>query len=782
MTKPVKLFIQPSTALFFALVFISLLLFHSAHARADSVTPLTEQTPEQQKIGKLTAELNQLLSRYRHASSDEQTQIEQQLDAIAIERQQLLAEVVESDPQTVLKYALPNKVQQQFPTQVQEKFEQWVHAQGNLEIYFEDHEELEKSRLRFYLKQDTKRFQLAVSGKNLPVQTSGHAVHVQGVMVNKGNKPVIATNDEQLMLAAGGSTDPNTSTAPTALDYTFGEQRTAVFLVNFQDKPTEKPWTKAEIENRFFTEISDFFWENSYQQTWLTGDVYGWYTVPFNSTDPCSLDIADAADAAAVNENIDLSQYQRLVYLFPKNTCTWAGFATVGGAQTRSWIHNSPYSNVPAHEIGHNLGLLHSRGLNCEGDVTDTNCLHVTYGDSLDTMGGNPGHFNAYQKERLGWLGHAQSPPIVTIEQAGSYSVDLYETPSSVTKALKVFKDIDPNYGLKRWYYIEYRQPVGKDEFIKINPFLDAENITNGLTVHMGTDGMADTIYLLDMTPESTSYSGDSADLWDPALVVGQSYTDSQTGLTITTEYTDSQIATFNVSYDANSGPTCNISNPLINVSPISSQWVSAGEKVEFTLSVTNQDSAGCPSVTYDVTTDIPEGWNVTNPQLTLAPGKTGSGMVSIVSASDSKDNFYEIIMTASNTENSSYSASTRATYVVSNGNSNTAPDAVNDNVTMSSIEPIVINVMSNDFDPDADAIYISAIGSPAKGDVKVNTNGTVIYTPAKRFKDGDSFTYTISDGQATDSATVSLTLLANSNVGNTEGNGGGKGGGKPAK
>lgn len=779
MATSLKSYATPISAILFSFLLIS--LFYAANVQAASNALLNEQSPEQQQIGKLTAELSQLLSRYRRASSEEQSQIEQQLNSIATERQQLLAEVVESNPQTVLKYALPSRVQEQFPTQVQDKFEQWVHAQGELEIYYEDHEAHENNRLRFYLKQDKKRFELAVAGDNLPVQTSGHAVHVQGVMVNNGNKPVIATNDEQLMLAAGGSGDPDTSTVSNALKYTFGEQRTAVFLVNFQDKPTEQPWTKAEMHDRFFTQISNFFLETSYQQTWLTGDVYGWFTLPINSTDTCnSLEIGDAADAIATANNVDLSQYDRYVYVFPQSSCLWSGIATVGGLQTRSWVNNMPYTKVPAHELGHNLGLLHSQAWDCDGDVLNTNCVFITYGDRIDTMGASPAHYNAYQKERLGWLNQSQTPPILTVDQTGRYSIELVETTTANAKALKIFKDIDPANGQSRWYYVEFRQPVGEDQFIHYN--MDEENITNGVTIRIGTDDKADSSFLLDMTPESNL----SLDLFDAALTVGQSYTDTEAGITITTEYTDSQIATVHVDFGgASSGgnsPTCSNANPFIAVSPSQGQWVAAGTQVDFTVNVTNQDSSSCSPATFGVNAAVPTGWSASNPQLTLAPGETGSSVVSITSSNSAVDDLYDIILTASNTENSSYSGSTTATYVVSKGNSNTAPDAVNDNVEMLSIEPVVINVMSNDSDPDADAIYISALGSAAKGDVKLNADGTVVYTPAKRFKDTDSFTYTISDGQATDTATVSLNLQANSSDGSTGGKGGGKGGGKPAK
>ena len=42
-------------------------------------------------------------------------------------------------------------------------------------------------------------------------------------------------------------------------------------------------------------------------------------------------------------------------------------------------------------------------------------------------MGANAGPFNAFQKERLGWLGFGVSPPITKVTQSGAYPLDDYE-------------------------------------------------------------------------------------------------------------------------------------------------------------------------------------------------------------------------------------------------------------------------------------------------------------------------------------------------------------------
>ncbi|MBD3633362.1 MAG: hypothetical protein HUJ23_00450, partial [Methylophaga sp.] len=59
MTKPLKLFVTPSSALIFAFVFISFILFYAANVQAAPTSP--DINPQRHKIAKLTAELNRLL-------------------------------------------------------------------------------------------------------------------------------------------------------------------------------------------------------------------------------------------------------------------------------------------------------------------------------------------------------------------------------------------------------------------------------------------------------------------------------------------------------------------------------------------------------------------------------------------------------------------------------------------------------------------------------------------------------------------------------------------------
>jgi len=78
-------------------------------------------------------------------------------------------------------------------------------------------------------------------------------------------------------------------------------------------------------------------------------------------------------------------------------------------------------------------------------------------------------------------------------------------------------------------------------------------------------------------------------------------------------------------------------------------------------------------------------------------------------------------------------------------------------------VVPAVSGVLDNDTDADADPLTISAydVTSVNGGTVAMNPDGSFTYTPADNFNGSDSFTYTVSDGNGTDTATVNLTVGA---------------------
>jgi RHS repeat-associated protein len=87
----------------------------------------------------------------------------------------------------------------------------------------------------------------------------------------------------------------------------------------------------------------------------------------------------------------------------------------------------------------------------------------------------------------------------------------------------------------------------------------------------------------------------------------------------------------------------------------------------------------------------------------------------------------------------------------------NHAPDAEDANAVTDKNSAVVVDVLSNDSDPDGDTLTVSSVTNGTNGTVAITDSGTdVTYTPATDYVGLDQFTYTISDGRGgTATATV---------------------------
>ena len=89
----------------------------------------------------------------------------------------------------------------------------------------------------------------------------------------------------------------------------------------------------------------------------------------------------------------------------------------------------------------------------------------------------------------------------------------------------------------------------------------------------------------------------------------------------------------------------------------------------------------------------------------------------------------------------------------------NEAPDAVNDMAQTDEDTPVTIDVLANDTDADGDALTIIRAVSP-QGDVVINDDGTLTFTPSENFTGETTVDYVVSDGNGgEDTAWVKVTV-----------------------
>jgi hypothetical protein len=77
----------------------------------------------------------------------------------------------------------------------------------------------------------------------------------------------------------------------------------------------------------------------------------------------------------------------------------------------------------------------------------------------------------------------------------------------------------------------------------------------------------------------------------------------------------------------------------------------------------------------------------------------------------------------------------------------NAAPVSAADTVSTTANEPISIDVLANDTDPEADLLLVEGVTDPVHGEVLLQADGKLLYRPNLGFAGEDQFTYWASDG-----------------------------------
>ncbi|WP_257984175.1 tandem-95 repeat protein, partial [Vibrio parahaemolyticus] len=123
-------------------------------------------------------------------------------------------------------------------------------------------------------------------------------------------------------------------------------------------------------------------------------------------------------------------------------------------------------------------------------------------------------------------------------------------------------------------------------------------------------------------------------------------------------------------------------------------------------------------------------------------------------------------------TPNDNYHGADSFTYIVTSGGVsesttvnvdvtpvNDVPVATNDTAITDEDTPVTIDVLPNDTDVDGDKLSIQSASVPeAQGKVEI-VDGKLVFTPAENFNGHAEIIYTVTDGQLTDEAKVTVTV-----------------------
>uniref|UniRef100_UPI003EB85D56 tandem-95 repeat protein n=1 Tax=Vibrio parahaemolyticus TaxID=670 RepID=UPI003EB85D56 len=235
-----------------------------------------------------------------------------------------------------------------------------------------------------------------------------------------------------------------------------------------------------------------------------------------------------------------------------------------------------------------------------------------------------------------------------------------------------------------------------------------------------------------------------------------------------------------NFSVSGNSNVLVSIENGIATISP-TADW-NGSETLTFTATDPSGESAS-QTVDFTVTPVVDIKADSTNvaedtPTIINVLGNDtfeGADKVVSLDADNGPKNGTVIVNndgTVTYTPDDNYVGKDTFTYVVTSGGVsesttvtvnvtpvNDAPVAKDDIATTQEDTAVTIDVLSNDTDVDGDKLSIQSATVPeAQGKVEI-VDGKLVFTPAENFNGQAEITYTVTDGQLTDEAKVTVTV-----------------------
>ena len=544
---------------------------------------------------------------------------------LAQQRQVQMVLLLQTDPAVAGARMLPKPLRAKLPAQAQAYVEQEVHVKGNALAHVSDNFVSGKSKATYKLAGVSGATDLNIyladptGGVRDLNKMAGKNVALDAMRI--GNNLVIL-DKKRVQFEAAGSTTTSTGTVVAAGSVVQGDQKTLSILLNFNDKPLS--CTASDVDSRLFgatgATVNNNYRESSRGLVTFSGQVAGPYNIDYSSTGACDYSgWAAAADAAARVAGYDPALYARVNYVTPSSsTCGWSGLAYMPGKQ--SWVQACGATGVFSHELGHNLSFHHA--------ATPT----YEYGDGSDPMGSaHVVNQNGANRAMAGWM---PAGSVQDVSAGGSYALATISTnaPATSPQVLRLLK-ADTN----EYYYVSVRQALNLDANLSAS-YLD------NISVHRATGTLPARTYLLQN------------------VAAGQNFSDATNGISITNQGVSGGVAMVAVSFGSTA---CTRTAPAVSVGP-GSQTATPGTTLGYSVTVTNLNSAGCGTSTFNLAQGLPSGFSggFGATSLAVAAGSSASTNWSVASASATPNATYTLSATAADSA-AATSTTGHSSYVV---------------------------------------------------------------------------------------------------------------------
>ncbi|RLA43541.1 MAG: hypothetical protein DRR06_11860 [Gammaproteobacteria bacterium] len=234
------------------------------------------------------------------------------------------------------------------------------------------------------------------------------------------------------------------------------------------------------------------------------------------------------------------------------------------------------------------------------------------------------------------------------------------------------------------------------------------------------------------------------------------------TGLAADTSYSY-QVSARDLSNNITTASISAAATTLANLPPVASNdFGSTDEDVPIVISVLGNDSD-------------PEGDNLNI--ISVSSGANGTTTTNGNTITYTPATNYSGNDSFSYTVGDGFGGTASANVTVTVSETNDAPSAVNDSASVGTNSTITIDVLANDTDREGDQLTLVSVSSGNKGTASVSGD-LVSYSSGKK-RGTDTLTYTVSDGNSTSVASISVSIRRNSTTDDGGGGGGGGGGGK---